>query len=1124
MADYISQITLPNNTTYNIKDSLARTRSIEYIRGTWTEASGTWTGISQDPSLYDGKQIILYMPFAGNGNATLNLTLNGGEAINGTIPSTGAKNVYFEATTRFTTHKEQNSQLHLIYHSGLQLSNGTTYEGWWYVANRDTASATDNILDGSNSGTAITYAPYNIQQSKLSFDTSSTNPDRTDRLNLNGYLYATKLYSGGTEVSVNGHIHSYAGSSTAGGAANSANKLNQTTATALNTFTDASALIYTSAGGSNNLGDKPTGVDAFGLLSFKTANGYYGQLLMSSNTASGLYWRTDTTLSGGWNKILDSNNYTDYTVTKTGTGASGTWGISISGSAGEVAWDNVSDKPASATRWPKWNEITQEGADSISRDDSDATASTELLTSYASNSGFSDTNGKGRVYKRYASHIVNATLVKAALGTNSTHGDLFLRKDGTWTAPPYPVTSVAGLTGAIASASLREELGLSKALTFIGTVASNSSYQPTEETTTSIPTITGVSPYTPAVGDVILDKNNDAEYVCVAKTTTGNVTSYTWELLGRSGSWALYDHVHGNITNGGLLTEASVAVVTDSNKKITTANLTVNDSSASTNATTTFVQAVTQSAQGKITVTKAELNTSGTWSGTATHATTTPSTNAMYLVGVASGATTTLLHDTSISIDKGKITIGVKESGGTAPSSETTSDRIIITPYHHTGPWKISSADNSTNAFLKLSYGNTELIKIKDNGNTDLSGTLTVTGATTLNNTLSVGSTLTVTGVTTLNSTLSVSSTSTLTGKVGIGCAPDSATTGDQHILKINGSTLIQHSGNDSAHIDTSSQTINNTAANIVQFYPTTNARGEIGKDGNRWRNGYFSHLLNISDGTSSININTNDGTLSIGIITITASVPTIQLDTLSLNEETWTFTNNAGNFELTNSAGNNKTVNILGTDNGWQLNGQIGINTTPESWPTQLSTDPHILVINGSTLIKNDSENAAHLDLSTETINGNNYSTIDFYPETNKTGQLGLSDNRWSKVYLGDAVTYGDKHTPIYWNDGVPYQVPVVQQYDFTIASGSTSTTITLTNTYNTFAIVDSIVVTSGLSYLKAPLSWNNITTNGTVQIQISTTAAIGGTNTAISGYILVSTGIYYQNGNETLTIPSNT
>ena len=66
--------------------------------------------------------------------------------------------------------------------------------------NTNTATAADNILDGSNSGTQITYAPYTSQQSKLSFDSSNTEPTRSDRLNLNGYLHATKLYSGGKEV------------------------------------------------------------------------------------------------------------------------------------------------------------------------------------------------------------------------------------------------------------------------------------------------------------------------------------------------------------------------------------------------------------------------------------------------------------------------------------------------------------------------------------------------------------------------------------------------------------------------------------------------------------------------------------------------------------------------------------------------------------------------------------------------------------------------------------------------------------------------------------------------------------------------------------------------------------
>ncbi|BAL84696.1 putative phage tail protein (plasmid) [Selenomonas ruminantium subsp. lactilytica TAM6421] len=71
-----------------------------------------------------------------------------------------------------------------------------------------------------------------------------------------------------------------------------------------------------------------------------------------------------------WNwsaELLSTANYNSYAPTKTGSGASGTWGISISGKAATagtadkanaVAWGAVSDKPATATRWPSWGEVT----------------------------------------------------------------------------------------------------------------------------------------------------------------------------------------------------------------------------------------------------------------------------------------------------------------------------------------------------------------------------------------------------------------------------------------------------------------------------------------------------------------------------------------------------------------------------------------------------------------------------------------------------------------------------------------------------------------------------------------------------------------------------------------------
>lgn len=60
---------------------------------------------------------------------------------------------------------------------------------------------------------------------------------------------------------------------------------------------------------------------------------YWTELAFPVNDVNGLAWRQRR--SGdyyGWYRILDSNNYGNYTVGKTGNGASGTWKINITGS------------------------------------------------------------------------------------------------------------------------------------------------------------------------------------------------------------------------------------------------------------------------------------------------------------------------------------------------------------------------------------------------------------------------------------------------------------------------------------------------------------------------------------------------------------------------------------------------------------------------------------------------------------------------------------------------------------------------------------------------------------------------------------------------------------------------
>ena len=87
--------------------------------------------------------------------------------------------------------------------------------------------------------------------------------------------------------------------------------------------------------GGNSVATRPSGVDAFGVIKLRTAGGWYGQILLSSNKAQGLYYRTGASLSStvGWKKLLDTANYNFYTPSLYGNGAVGTWGINISGNA-----------------------------------------------------------------------------------------------------------------------------------------------------------------------------------------------------------------------------------------------------------------------------------------------------------------------------------------------------------------------------------------------------------------------------------------------------------------------------------------------------------------------------------------------------------------------------------------------------------------------------------------------------------------------------------------------------------------------------------------------------------------------------------------------------------------------
>lgn len=127
----------------------------------------------------------------------------------------------------------------------------------------------------------------------------------------------------------------------------------------------------------------------------------------------------------GWNEltynsypILRSDNYDDYTVTKTGRGASGTWGINISGnaaSASSVAWGNIEGKPSTFTPSSHKHaagDITS-GTLSIARGGTGITSNPSLLVNLDSTSADS-------VFKASPRPGVTGTLDIAHGGTNAT--------------------------------------------------------------------------------------------------------------------------------------------------------------------------------------------------------------------------------------------------------------------------------------------------------------------------------------------------------------------------------------------------------------------------------------------------------------------------------------------------------------------------------------------------------------------------------------------------------------------------------------------------------------------------------------------------------------------------------
>ena len=119
----------------------------ECIVGTQTASTNAWTGRASFASLQDGQVIMYWLPYAGTSTAaTLNLTLSGGG-------TTGAKEVFINATTRCTTHIAAGNMVQMVYRVGVTIGTAT-YTGWWI-----SRALNDNTYDRIRFNNAIKARP-----------------------------------------------------------------------------------------------------------------------------------------------------------------------------------------------------------------------------------------------------------------------------------------------------------------------------------------------------------------------------------------------------------------------------------------------------------------------------------------------------------------------------------------------------------------------------------------------------------------------------------------------------------------------------------------------------------------------------------------------------------------------------------------------------------------------------------------------------------------------------------------------------------------------------------------------------------------------------------------------------
>lgn len=168
---------------------------LEIVNGTQTAATGSWTGTTKSDGLYDGFRILYRLPYAGSGNATLNLTLATGVR-------TGAKPVYRYGTTHLTTHYGAGALIPLTYlastdawYADADYSISTTYTGGYCTTAASTAAKTASFTYfalHANEWIPVNFRYANTKAAAITLNINSTG---AKPLYINGNPSSASNYS-----------------------------------------------------------------------------------------------------------------------------------------------------------------------------------------------------------------------------------------------------------------------------------------------------------------------------------------------------------------------------------------------------------------------------------------------------------------------------------------------------------------------------------------------------------------------------------------------------------------------------------------------------------------------------------------------------------------------------------------------------------------------------------------------------------------------------------------------------------------------------------------------------------------------------------------------------------------